>query len=560
MKFKDLPYKRPDYDKLHEFMDKAIHDFKAANCAEEQFAVFDRVETVYDDLTSDANLARIRYFLDTSDEFYREEMRYISKNSGALNKKYDVISELILNSEYKDELEEKIGSVTLKNLALSKGNTTTETIEDMALESQIVLEYNELISRLTVNFNGEEMPLSMLAPFKESVDREVRKAAFIAEGECYAKIKDKFDDIFERLVKVRDRQAKKLGFSDFIPLGYSKVRRNCYKNSDIAIFKSQVLEYIVPITQEIAKRRCERLNLDSLYFYDQTLPFKDGAAKLLVEKDELLLATKKMFAEMSEKTGEFINMMFDNELFDLYPRKGKLPGGFCSFFYKYNYPFVFANLNGTSIDVYLLTHEFGHALAKFISTQRKDKQYALPSMEISEIHSMAMEYLATPWYPLFFKEDSMKYTISHAEDALFLIAYSCQVDEFQEQIYKNPDMTASERDELWLKLDSIYRPYIDYDDLPFYSAGAGWQRQVHIYKSPFYYIEYGLAEIIALQIFSIFTKDREKAFNCYFDLLWHGSEKTFVELLDALNLRSPLKPDTIKETADDILNFILSLQ
>ncbi len=559
MKFKDLPYKRPDYDKLHLFLDNAIADFKSATCAEEQFAIFDRVEAIYDDLTSEANLARIRFFLNTADDFYREEMKFISRNAAAFNKKYDVIDELILNSEFKDTLEEKIGTVAIKNLELSSDMASDETTEDIALESQIVLEYNEIISRLTVNFNGEEMPLSMLAPYKESVDREVRKAAFIAEGECYAKVKDKFDDIFTRLVKNRTEQAKKLTLDSYVSLGYSKVRRNCYTDNDVAIFKSQVLEHIVPITTKIANRRQERLNLDSYFFYDQQLPFKDGAAKLQVDSDEMLLAIKLMFEEMSDKTGEFINLMFDNELFDLYPKKGKMPSGFCSFLYKYKYPFVFANLNGTATDVYLLTHEFGHALARFTSLQKENKEYAQNSMDISEIHSMAMEYLATPWYPLFFKDDATKYIISHAEDALFLIAYSCQVDEFQEQIYKNPEMTAGQRDELWLKLDSIYRPHIDYANLPFYSKGAGWQRQAHIYKSPFYYIEYGLAEIIALQIFSIFTKDREKAFKCYFDLLCYGSEKTFVELISALNLRSPLKRGTIKETADDILNFILSL-
>ncbi len=558
MKFKDLPYKRPDYEKLHKFMDKALLDFKAASSASEQFAVFARVEDMYDDLTSEANLARIRYFLNTSDDYYREETRYISKQSGALNKKYDILSELILDSEFIDELEEMIGSVTVKNLELSKNIIIAETIEDIAEESRLVLEYNETISRLTVNFNGEEIPLTMLAPYKESTEREVRKAAFIAESECYKNVKDKLDDIFDRLVKNRTRQAKKLGFDSFVELGYLRVRRNCYTDKEVAVFKAQVLEDIVPITTEIARRRKERIGLDNYYFHDQTLPFKEGAAKLQVSGEELVLATKAMFEEMSEKTRSFINMMVDNELFDLYAKKGKLPGGFCSFFAKYSYPFVFANLNGTSTDVYLLTHEFGHALARYISLQKEKKQYAMSSMEVSESHSMAMEFLATPWYPLFFGQDAKKYAISHAEDALFLIAYSCQVDEFQEQIYKNPDMTASMRDELWLKLDSIYRPHIDYDDLPFYGSGAGWQRQVHIYKSPFYYIEYGLAEVIALQIFSIFTKDKDKAFKCYFKMLEYGSEKTFVDLIDTLNLNSPLKEGTLKEIREIILDYILS--
>ncbi len=560
MKFKDLPYERPDYNKLHEFMDKAIEDFKAASCAEEQFEAFDRVEKMYDDLGTDSALARIRYFLNTSDDYYREEYKYISSQSAALNKKYDMISELILNSEYLEELKDKIGEVTVKNLLLLRNNISDETLEDIVEENGLVLEYNTIISRLTVNFDGKELPLSMLAPYKESIDREVRKAAFKAESECYKSVKEKLDDIFDKLVKNRTRQAKKLSFNSFVELGYRRMRRNCYTNDDVAIFRAQVLESIVPITTKIIERRKKRISIDDFFFYDQTLPFKDGAAKIQIKSEEMLGAVKAMFEEMSEQTSDFINMMIDNELFDLYPKKGKSPGGFCSFFPKYQYPFIFVNLNGTATDVYLLTHEFGHALAKFISTQKEQTQYASQSMEISEIHSMAMEYLATPWYELFFKEEAAKYSISHAEDALLLIAYSAQVDEFQEQIYTNPDMTPKERDELWLRLEKIYRPHVNYDDFPFFSEGAAWQRQVHIYKSPFYYIEYGIAEIIALQIFAMFTKNRYSAFNRYFELIQYGSEKTFVDLIEATGLKSPLKPDTVKETANEILEWIISLE
>ncbi len=559
MKFKDFQYKRPDYSKLHEFMDDAIEKMKLAKNADEQFAIFENVEEVYDDLDTDANLARIRYFLDTSNEYYKEEYKYISRESGAFNEKYNGISKIILESEFSDELVEKIGYVTVKNIEISNEISSPDIIEDLKEEKSLVLEYNSLLSRLTVTFDNKDMPLSMLVPYKESIDRDIRKVAFIAEGECYNSNKKQLDEIFDKLVKNRTRQANKLGFDNYVELGYKKMRRNCYDNSDIAVFKSEVLENIVPITNKLAKSRKERLNLDSFYLYDQNLPFKDGAAKLQIKGDELMQSFKRMFEEMSPKTADFIKIMTDYELFDLYPKKSKLPGGFCSFFPRYNSPFVFVNLNGTATDVYLLTHEFGHALARHISLKKEKKQYASQSMEISELHSMTMEYLATPWYNLFFGDDEKKYSLSHAEDALFLIAYACQVDEFQERIYKNPNMSPKKRDDLWLELEKIYRPHVDNSDLPFYSEGAGWQRQVHIYKSPFYYIEYAIAEIVAFQIFSMFLVDKEKAFDCYFNLLYQGSDKTFVDLIDTIGLKSPLKAGTIKETASDIFAWILSL-
>ncbi len=558
MKFSQIPYDKPNANKLLKEIDKAIIDFKAATCAQQQFKIYDYVDNIFDDFITQYSIVRIRSFLNTSDEFYAKESAELSKQYAALSVKYKQFSLLVVHSPYKEELSEKICYVTLKNLELYVKATSQETIEDVQQENLLVKEYTKLMSNLCVEFDKKTIPLTMLAPYKEHTDRNTRKAALIAEGNCYKAVKGQLDDIFDKLVKLRTTQAKKLGFNNFIELGYARVTRNCYTKTDVAFFRNEVVNNIVPIVTKIRQSRKERLSLDKIEYYDLALTFKDGSPRPHVFGTEIIDNAKTMFSEMNESARELINLLIDNELYDVESRIGKAPGGFCAYFDNYKYPFIFANFNNTSSDVYVFIHEMGHALAKYFSS--KQKQYASQSMDISEMHSMTMEFLATPWYELFFKQDTKKYNLAHAEDAIIFLPYACLVDEFQETIYNEPDMTPKERDEKWLELERKYRPDISFNNMPFYCEGAGWQRQTHIFKSPFYYIDYALAQVMALQMFSLFLKDKNKAIELYFNILKIGSNKTFIDLIKHVGLSSPFSKGTITQISCDIINYISEIK
>ncbi len=560
MKFSQIEYKRPDFEELFVRLDDIIAELTLAKSAKEQLVAFDSFCDVTKEYNTQHAVARIRNFLDTNDEFYKKEHEIISKNNPILSSKYQLLRYAINKSYYKEELYELIGYTTRLNHELATKSFSKEIVDDIRLESKLVLEYIDIISKLSVKFDGKVMPLNLLVPYKEHPDREVRKKAFVAEGECYNTVKQSLDDIFDRLVKCRDTQAKKLGFDNYIELGYAHMRRNCYNSSDVKVFRQQVLEDLVPLVEKIKKSRCKRLGLKEIKLYDLQLSFKEGSPKPQITADEIIKAAVKMYSEMSDQTAEFIRLMVDNELYDIYPKVGKAPGGFCSYIANYNYPFIFANFNKTSSDVNVFTHESGHAFARFLNRDKISQNYTNNTMDISETHSMAMEFLATPWYPLFFKGETKKYELAHAEDALMLISYSCQVDEFQEQIYQNPGLTPKQRDEKWLEIESRYRPNIYADDIPFYSNGAGWQRQTHIYKTPFYYIDYGIAQVMALQFFEKHIEDSDAALKKYMDFVGYGNSKTFVDLVKAVGLTSPLNAGTVKPIVDSIYEWMSALR
>ncbi len=558
MKFSQIQYKRPNTAEMIGQLKCAVTDFESAQSVNEQFLIYDKVDDIFENFLTQFSIIRIKYNLNSNDEFYSEEQVYLMKEYAKMIEQFNLLSKKLIKSPYLDELRTKIGDVTVKNIELMFKTSSKETQSLSLKERGLVQKYTKLISSLQVEFNGEKMPLTKLAPYKESTDREIRKSAYETEGNCYNSIKPKLDEIFSELVKVRCEQAQILGYKSFVELGYARVKRNCYTQNDVAVFRKEVVQNVVPIVTKIRKARLKRLsiNTDKMNYCDMSLSFKDGSPKPVQDPREILNAAKIMYSEMAEQTNEAINLILDNELYDVEPRVGKMPTGFCSHMANYNYPFVVANFNGTSTDVYVLTHEIGHAVAKYLLYKSGRKQFTTISSDISETHSMAMEFLATPWYELFFKEQAQKYALAHAEDALIFLPYACQVDEFQEFIYNNPNITPKQRDEKWLELEKTYRPDISAQSVPFYEDGAGWQRQAHIYKSPFYYIDYALAQVLALQIFGMYLNDKDKALKLYFDFIDNSDRKTFVELISYLNLLSPFSKGSLKQIAENICEYI----
>ncbi len=523
MKFSQIEYKKLDFEALLNEMKILKEKIKKAKTAKEQLDFYNEAEIIISEFRTYFSLVRIRNLQDVNDEFYNEEKTLYANESPKFFLIMSEIYEVIHKSPFRKELEQKMGSIIFKNIEISSKTKSEEILKDKQKENLLVQDYIKTISSLTVWFDGKNIPLTQLIPYKESVDRDTRIRAHIAEGECYNSVKPKFDEIFDELVKNRTMQATKLGFNNFVDLGYAKMERNCYNFNDVFEFKNQVLQEITPKLLEIREKRRKRLNIDELKFYDLTLSCKEGTPKPILSGIELVNAAKIMYNKMNTQTAEFFNDMCDNELFDVLSRKGKSPGGFCSYLDNFKKTFVFANFNNTSADVNVLLHEVGHAFARYILVKNAQIIYNFYTLDISETHSMTMEFLTEPYYDMFFGTNASKYKKAH-----------------------NPNLSARERDNLWLEIESKFRPNTDYDDLPFYSKGAGWQRQMHIYKTPFYYIDYCLAQTMALQFYSAFLKDKELAFNKYMEFIKKSNEKTFLELIELIGFKSPFDDGTIK--------------
>jgi len=558
LKFSEMPYSRPDEKAIFASIDALCEKLDAAKSADEQFACYLELDKLTLEVTTLGSIAYARNTIDTRDEFYEKEREFFDEISPLLNEKVLNFGKKLCASPFRKELEQKLSPLWFQNMELQLKGFSPKIIPLMQEEAKLAASYQKLYASAQVDFDGRKCTIPQLAAYKQSSDRAVRKAAYEAEGSFFDMHLEELDEIYDKLVKNRTEQAKKLGFENYVPLGYIRMGRNCYGPEGVANFRRQVLEDLVPLVNKVKAAQAKRVGLAGDFkFYDDLFTFKDGNATPQGAPDELLAAAKKMYTEMSPETAEFIKVMFDNELFDVLSKEGKAPGGYCTDFPLYGYPFIFSNFNGTSGDVDVLTHEAGHAFAFYTAAKEIPlSDLRSPSLEACETHSMSMEFLTSPYHGLFFKEQTAKYELSHAEDALSFIPYGTMVDHFQEIVYSNPDMTPAERNKTWAKLEKQYRPYIDFDNLPFYGRGAGWQRQLHIYLNPFYYIDYCLAQTVALQFFALFLNDKKAAWEKYLAFVRMGGTKTFIDLVHSAGLLSPLENGCLKGIAETIATWL----
>ena len=557
MKFSEMPYSRPDMEMLATATTETLAAMKAAPDAAGQIAAYDAFEKKIQTAGTMQQIAYIRHTINTKDEFYNAENDYMDEISPKLQELTHQVNTALLESPYRAELEKHYGALMFKNLEIAARSFSPAIVELMQEENKLVSEYQNLYASATVEFDGKTMPLPLLGPYKQDPDRAVRKAAYEADAKFFDSHREELDTLYDKLVKVRDAQAKKMGLPNYIPLGYDRMGRNCYTAKDVAAFRDQIAEDMVPIVAKVKEAQRRRIGVEKLAFYDEPISFADGNAVPEGTPDEILAAGKKMYQELSPETAEFIDFMFDNELFDVLSRDGKAPGGYCTEIADYKSPFIFSNFNATAGDVDVLTHEAGHAFESYRAFQQElPSLLHSPTIEACECHSMSMEFLTAPWHHLFFGKQTEKYELGHCEDALVFIPYGCMVDEFQHKVYENPEMTPEERNELWLSLEKKYRPWIDFDQLPFYSRGGGWQRQLHIYEVPLYYIDYCMAQTVAFQFWNLSRENYAEAWKRYMTFVDKAGTQTFAELVESAGLKVPYHAGCIKEIGESISKWL----
>ena len=557
MKFSEMPYSRPDMEALAAATTQTLEAMKAAPNAAGQIAAYDAYEKKMQTAGTMQQIAYIRHTINTKDEFYNAENDYMDEIGPKLQELSHRVNTALLESPYRAELERHYGALMFKNLEIAARSFSPAIVELMQEENKLVSEYQNLYASATVEFDGKTMPLPLLGPYKQDPDRAVRKAAYEADAKFFDSHREELDTLYDKLVKVRDAQAKKMGLHNYIPLGYDRMGRNCYTAKDVAAFRDQIAEDMVPIVAKVKEAQRRRIGVEKLAFYDEPISFADGNAVPEGTPDEILAAGKKMYQELSPETAEFIDFMFENELFDVLSRDGKAPGGYCTEIADYKSPFIFSNFNATAGDVDVLTHEAGHAFEAYRAfKQELPSLLHSPTIEACECHSMSMEFLTAPWHHLFFGKQTDKYELGHCEDALVFIPYGCMVDEFQHKVYENPEMTPEQRNELWLSLEKKYRPWIDFDNLPFYSRGGGWQRQLHIYEVPLYYIDYCMAQTVAFQFWNLSRENYAEAWKRYMTFVDKAGTATIAELVESAGLKVPYHAGCIKEIGESISRWL----
>ena len=552
MKFSEMPYKRVEITELEKTYQALIERVKAAKSGEELWAIHQEYYKLGEEANSNYTIAQIRHDIDTTDEFYEKENDYYDEIM-PIWQNYDVeYSRALYESPFREYMEGKIGKVVFKNIEISLKAFDEKLIPLLQEENALNTRYTKLIATAKVPFEGEEYNISLMGKFTVSEDRDVRKRAYKALSECFQSMQDELDEIYDLMVKNRTEQAKMMGYENYIELGYYRMNRNCYDKDMVENFRKQVKEVFVPFAEKLNEERGKKLGIEKLKFFDNGVYFLNGNPAPIGTPEEILKAGQEMYSELSKETAEFFDFMMENELFDVLGRKTKRAGGYMTYIPRYKSPFIFANFNGTSGDVDVITHECGHAFQGYVVRDEEIREYADITMETAEIHSMSMEYFTYGWMEKFFGDRKDDYLDMHFKDAAIFVPYGTMVDEFQHHVYEKPEMTPAERRALWLELEKEYRPSMDYDNDPFYGAGGLWQRQSHIYNVPFYYIDYVLASVCAMQFKVMMDEDFEKAWANYLKLCKLSARDFFVNVIKEVGLNSPFEEGCMKELVDKL--------
>ena len=552
LKFKDMPYERPDIDAVVGQLAGLTARLKAAGSYEEAKAVFLEKETLERHVDTLSNLCYIRHSIDTRDEFYSAEQDWWDESMPLLREPEQAWTFAMLESPFRPQFEAEYGNLMFLNAEIEARSFSPAIIPEMQAESKLTTEYGKLIASAQIPFQDGVYTLSQLTPFKTDADDATRLAAWKAEGAWYKEHQADFDRIYDELVHLRDAMGKKLGYADYIPLGYDRMQRNCYTKDDIEQFRAAVIAYVVPLCEEIYRHQAERIGVPyPLSFSDAALAFRSGNPRPQGTADDIIAQGKRFYDELSPETSEFFNTMLDQELMDVLSTEGKEGGGYCTSIADYEVPFIFANFNGTQGDVEVITHEAGHAFEGWLNRKRIPMSYVFGGMESCEVHSMSMEFFAWPWCEGFFGPDTKKYLFSHLSGGVTFIPYGTMVDHFQHIVYERPEMTPAERHAVWKELLGTYMPWIRLDgDIPFYADGEGWQRQMHIYEVPFYYIDYCLAQTVALEFWAMIQEDQRNAWEHYMAYTSQGGSVTFKELLANAGLVSPFDEACLREACE----------
>lgn len=538
--FQDMEYTRLPLEEMKAEFTAHIKQLQEATTFEEADAIFAKDDAYSNHVMTQGELATIHHSIDTRDAYWDAEKEYWNEVFPQLQEVSNQWKEALMKSPFAADFKEKYGDVIFRNAELAIRSFKPELVPLMQEENKLVTAYEKLLASAQIPFEGKVYTISQMTPFKTDADDARRLAAWQAEGQWYKDNQEELDSLYDKLVQIRTKEGQALGYENYIPLGYDRMVRNCYDKNDVEKFRAAVVKYLVPVADEIYHEQAKRLGKEyPMSFADNALEFRSGNPRPQGSAEDILAAAKKFYRELSQETGDFFDRMLEQNLLDVLSTEGKEGGGYCTGIPNYGVPFIFANFNGTQGDVEVVTHEAGHAFAYYMNRTRP-QDIVWPGMEACEVHSMSMEFLAWPWEELFFGPDTKKFLYSHLTSALTFIPYGTMVDHFQHSVYENPQWSPRQRHDEWKRLLGIYMPWQKLDgEIPFYSEGEGWQRQHHIYSMPFYYIDYCLAQTVALEIWELQQKDRKDAFQHYMQYTLQGGSRVFTDLVDHAGLISP---------------------
>ena len=557
--FESWPFKTPNIKNYVKKLDEATKLLQDASTDEEALAAVKKHNRVSDKVTNELVLVSVCYSIDVNNPKYKKAMDILNEQSPLLSSADNRYAKALVGSSHRKYLEEKLGTFLFTMYENQMKAFDDRIMEDMVEENKLTTAYDSKIASCQVSFRGGTYNLPQMGKFMEDADRDTRKEASEAYYAYLSTIKDELEDIYDKLVKVRTRMAQKLGYKNYVELGYIRMNRFDYNQEDVAAYRKQINEIVTPMVEKIMRRQFKRVGISSPKVYDMGVVFKDGNPIPLGNTQDKIESAKKMYKELSPETDFFFNYMADHHVLDLDAKPGKQSGGYMTYFPVYKIPFIFSNFNGTSGDVDVLTHEFGHSFQAYMARNITIPEYRSPTMESCEIDSMSMEFLTEPWMNLFF-DNPDKYRYRHLADSITFLPYGVTVDEFQHFVYEHPEATPAERDAYWHSLEEKYTPYKVrcYKGCDYMMGGHRWLTQAHIFDNPFYYIDYTLAQVVAFEYFNLDRKNHALAWKRYLKICKLGGKYPFRTLVQKAGMKDPFAEGVVKKTVKPLMKVLES--
>lgn len=549
MHFNDMPYRRVTFEEIEARYQALFERIRTLRGREDCLPAMEAYYRLLDDMTP-MDLCYVRHDMDLNEAFYAGEQRYYDEIGPRIGDLSNQLEGLLLNSPYSACFEELMGSFAFDLMRCSRESRDSRLIPLEQQENTLSGRYSVVTANAKAEYEGAVVSRSSLAAKQQSPDRETRRRASAAVAASWAEQREELEELFHALVQNRDKQAKLLGYPNYVKLAYLRMDRIGYTSEDVSRFREQVKESLVPVAAAIHEQRKKRLGLEHLYSFDSPLNFPNGNPVPLGDTEFCLESTREMFRKLSPETGEFIDFLMDNGLYDVKPRDGKRSGGYCMYLSAYRAPFIFANFDGTHENAYIMSHEGGHAFYAYLKREEKIRERCGYTSEMAETHAMAMEFFVAPYMELFFGSRAEDYRRMHLESAVSRIIYQCQQDEFQQIIYEHPELSKEERNGVWEKLEQSYFPFREYTEEEKQRIGRRWQCIPHLYHWPFYAIDYGLAQVCALEYARWMDEDKDGAWQSYLRFCRASGNLNFPEALKAAGLESPFEEGCLTHLVD----------
>jgi oligoendopeptidase F len=503
-------------------------------------------------VTEAAALAMIAYTIETSDSTKEaDHLRFSTEILPRMEERSVELAKRLVRSGYSTPAL----ATTLARFRTSIEIFREQNVPIFAELEELSARYQRITGSMTAEWEGKERPLPQLQPYLKSADRSVRERAFRTATQPYLAQQSALAALFDRMYQLRQQAARNAGFANFRDYIFPAKFRFDYTPADCDRFHRAVEEKVAPAVERIMAHRRERLGLDRLRPWDLAVdPYRPGPLRPFDTAEELAAKSRRVFERVSPELGRQFQTMIDERLLDLDSRKGKAPGGYCETLHFRGRPFIFMNAVGLVDDVMTLMHEAGHAFHAFAAHAQPLIWQRHPGSEAAELASMSMELLAGPHLAqpvgFFTDEDFRSAWLEHLEDVLLSLVHIAAVDAFQDWIYTSADGgDAAARDSAWLRVRARFERGVDWTGLD-RERVARWYRQLHVFQYPFYYIEYGIAQVGALQVWRNSIWDRAGAVARYREALGLGAVRPLPEIYRAAGARLSFDSATMGELVD----------